>query len=332
MSAVVIIGGFFTACGALVWSHLSDRRKQRRRITEGWAALAREGGGRFQPPRLLLSQASAEMVAGLVVVKVETARQYRGGHSSTFTRASASFAFGNGPRFSMKLTKGLPEVALGWKALSFENTDHLLHVSCPDLEATGHAWTARARELAHSLMIVRSTGEQVSVERVGVLGAGPTLEAMIELTSELASFAALDVAKYASLPDVELHMPTVDPPSPFRCVLPTKVGEIELRAQIGSGEPGLYLMLPHEQKLPLFDVKLGDAQPATLPPPLSSQDLSTLTASLKDVWLANLKDADSGEETLVLSWPRMPEEEMVVRGVELLIAVASHVQPVGAFR
>ena len=165
---------------------------------------------------------------------------------------------------------------------------------------------------------------------MGVLGTGPELEAMIELTGELASFAALDVARYASLPDVELHLPTVGPPSPFRCVLLTKVGEIELRAQIGTGEPGLYLLLPHEQKRPLFDANLADAQPATLPSPWSS--LSTLTRSLEDVWLANVKDADSDEETLVLTWPRMADEEMVARGVGLLIAVASHVEPVGAFR
>lgn len=315
----------------IAWSHLSDRRKERARINS-WAVLAREGRGRFQPPRLFHPLADAEMVSGFVVVKLDSVQRRFNTHRSTFTRASARFAFGKGPRFfQTMLTNGLPQRTAGWTDLSLDGGDYPFYVRCPDIEATRLAWTARAQELCGYRIVVRSTGEAVSVERQGVLGAGPKLEAMIALAGELASFGARDVANYASLPDVELHLPTVEPPSPFRCVLPTKVGEIELRPAIGSGEPGLSLWLRHEQKLPLFETELADLQSPTLPVELL-RELSTVSTSLQDATLANIEDGDSHEETLLLYWPEMPEEEIVARGVELLIAVASHGPSVGAFR
>jgi hypothetical protein len=330
MPAYVIVGGFFLACGALVWSSLTDRRKRRRRMGR-WGELARSHGGRYQPPRLLDSGVSAEFVVGLTVVTLDTVRRRDGRNHSTFTRVRARFAYAEGPVFGTKWTNDLlPRLGSGWHELTLENDAGGIALQCRDIAATRHAWTARARQLFQERTVVTSTDQEVRLERLGVLDVGAKLDAMLELAAELASFGARDVTSYARLPDMEMHPPTVDPPTPFRCVLPTKVGEIEFRARTGGGEPHLVIELHHERKLGAFEATLGDTSEQGIPAELRGAEFMPRFAKLVGAALTNA--TGDGEGALTLEWPTMPEEEAVTRGVELLISVVAPPASAGAFR
>jgi len=317
---VIIVG---TALAGGVPAALFGRKARRARLVR-LLPLAEAHGGRMREPESLTSAGYLEMIVDQVVVRLE----FAGGAA----RLCAEFAYGEGPKFGIVPRGAIDRAGVYPRApLGDEAFDAEFVLRCEDVEAVRYALTPRVRAslLEFGTPSLSSNSRQVTIEMEGVVESGEAMELLVEVLGEIASFGAHDVAKYASLPNVELHPPRLDPPTPTRCVLPTRAGEIELRPHIRTGPPGLALHLRHERELPAFDTKLESAH---LPDELHTAEVTSLIASLTDVTLANVRDVDAEEDTLILEWPELPKVNAVLRGAELLTSIVHPVQSTGVFR
>jgi len=327
----ILIGVAAAAIGlAKIVGHVSTNRRYQRRLAE----FVKARGGRIQRASFN-HRARTDFVVDQVIVRLAMTRQ-RSRSFAPMTHARAVFAYGVGPRFELKrrgaklslFTKQRDAKRVGLDDLPFDDAYVL---TCDDLAATRHALTQRARKLALlSGVHVHSNGREVTVDVDGEVETEQNLERLIALAAELASFGAHDVASYASLPGVSLHPPTLEPSAPFRCVLENKAGEVELGPTIGCGVPGLSLRLLHARQLPAFKVMLGGAKPAGMPGELLTDELAPRFVALPDATLANQASGD--ENVLMIEWQVPRENAVLMRGVELLTAIAAPTQTTGAFR
>ena len=326
---------FFLALVAVIVFRSRGAVLRQRRFMSQWRPLLEARVGRMREPKSRTSAVHGEVVASHVVVRLEwTPEDIRNGNQE-LVGVSADFVYGEGPKFQLepRLTQLVPFVdKLRAPTVPFGDApfDHEYVLRCDDAQATRHALTPAARKLLLSFRVrpkVHSNGREVSVEVRGSPGASPTLESLVDLVGELASFGAHDVAKYASLPDVELYPPSVEPVARFRCVASTKAGQIELCIN-GGGMPGLALHLPHPRSLPSFETR--PERGVDLPAELVTDEVAALATSLEDATLANRVTADA--RMLVIEWPGLPDERDVLRGVELLTAIVAPQQSTGAFR
>jgi len=332
VSQYVIMALFAAACGAWWWSYISSVRERRRRVGQ-WRELAQTHAGMFHAPSSWIAgPGSADLVIEQSVVHLELCKRHQGRMRQFFTRARATYACGTGPSFKIYPHDGLREsgaTLLGRKlaTLGDEAFDARFSVECDDEVSLRRAWTPRGLErMLDSEMSVVSDGREVRVERHGILGSG-ALD-LAEIAGELASFGARDLAPYATLPDVDLCGPSIDPRRAFRCVIHSKAGEIEVLPRLRPEQPALTLRLAHERALPsLVGLVL---EPATvLPDALCMGEHTGQMPAPTGAALTNTV-ASSGN-SLSLEWPERPDPSDVANAVQWLSGIVVPTSS-GAFR
>lgn len=313
--------------------------KGRARAVESWRAVARRRGARFEAPTSLVwgsGLGAMEVIVEQAVVLLDTYVVRGGRSSSAYTRARACFGAGAGPRFRVQregmlggLGKllGAQDVVLG----DDPAFDERFVVRCDDEGATRAAWTHRARRLLFAVEDARveSDGSTVSVVVGGHREDASTLEALLDLAGELASYGARELAAAAELPGARWIGPAGpwDQPRAPRVELESARGPIAVRCLPAAGRPALQLTLASARGLPTFSVDLaGGRLGGEAPRGLLPEGAAELLAQVGEATL-------SGNDRRVrLAFAAIPPPERVEAAARVLAAIAGGAPSLGAFR
>ena len=325
-----------TACGALVvigvvaavfW-HVKARADA---LGAVWAGVAARRGGRYgasDPGRV----GTLEVRVSHALVRVVLSGRDLDDSTSS-TRAWARFAAGEGPRFDVQPKAiwssagpgGTTVLALGDGALDAELTVRGDHP--PAVRA---AWSERARLACRSLGGVHasSDGRRVQVEVPGALDDPRRLDALLDLTGELASAGASILDALAATPGASL-VPASGPfhsPEPPFVRIATERGAVTATLVGGSRATGLRLEIESPRELPAFRAEVREGEPHGLPRGLLTEPAVARMTAANGATLA----ADGS--TLSLEWPVAPPGEVARDGVRILAELAAAPRKVGVFR
>ncbi|HJK91764.1 MAG TPA: hypothetical protein RMH26_13605, partial [Polyangiaceae bacterium LLY-WYZ-15_(1-7)] len=318
MGALIVMLIGLLVIGGIAWLVVWAKRTQEAFVA-AWRAVAEaRPGAQFDPGKAgLLSHrpASIHVLVGQAFVRVDTYVVSTGKSSTTYTRARAAFPVGAGPVFRVYQQGMLASIgkALGTQDVTLGGDpafDERFMVKCDDPEATGAAWTRRAKALMKGFSELRasSDGELITLVLFGARKEPAILNGLMDLAGELASYGARELAQAAQKGEARYEGGSGrwDVPSRPRLRIGTPRGEVQ--GTVVGGHPGLRLELAPERAVPAFRATIGGGEVEGLPPGVLTEGATRLLPALEGATISSEPSA------LRLWWPTVPGGETVGAG------------------
>ncbi len=335
LAVACLFAGLIGAIGGI----LVYAARKTRELEAIWRTFAEARGGSFRPAEggfLSSRSASIEVPVSGVPVLLDSFIVSTGKSSTTYTRARASFALGEGPVFrvyregllsSFGKALGTQDVELGGHA----RFDRTFMVKCDAPEAVRKLWTMPLRERMCSALehaTASSDGTVVTTTVVGAVEDPAQLGALAELTGGLASAGLAALAALTELPGARYTPPAGAWDARSRPRLELDVRGVAMTIATRSTNEGMRVELAAKsaRTLPVVSVSIDQAGAVTgeVPPgflPVASE-LAVIGPSA----------LTSTEASLHLAFPpgSAPSRTGVEAAIELLRSLARG--PGDAFR
>ncbi len=266
-------------CG--VWAVQESAKRQ-----QVWRDVARRRGATFHEPAGWLGGYAIEAAVGTTRVYLDSYSEGGGNSSTTYTRARARFPLPVGPRFEVYPEGVLSQIGKALGAQDVElgrpGFDEAFVVKCDYPALVQTVWTARALEWMERFFPggrAVCDGTEVTLRVPGLIADPATLDAMLDLTGELAGADLLGIAALARLANATVSEPSGawDDPSPPRAivelparveVVPTMNGYLACTRVTGAAaraHPAFHTAIGSDG-LPLADLPDGALPPAATAP------------------------------------------------------------------